>query len=93
MLQCKNIMKDYVSGDEIVHALKGVSLSFREHEFVSILGQSGCGKTTFLNIIGGLDHYTSGDLIINGKSTKIIVIKTGIRIVIIRLVLCFNLII
>ena len=70
MLQCKNIMKDYVSGDEIVHALKGVSLSFREHEFVSILGQSGCGKTTFLNIIGGLDHYSSGDLIINGKSTK-----------------------
>jgi len=70
MLQCKNIMKDYFSGDEIVHALKGVSLSFREHEFVSILGQSGCGKTTFLNIIGGLDHYTSGDLIINGKSTK-----------------------
>lgn len=70
MLQCKNIMKDYVLGDEIVHALKGVSLSFREHEFVSILGQSGCGKTTFLNIIGGLDHYTSGDLIINGKSTK-----------------------
>lgn len=63
-------MKDYVSGDEIVHALKGVSLSFREHQFVSILGQSGCGKTTFLNIIGGLDHYTSGDLIINGKSTK-----------------------
>ena len=70
MLQCKNIIKDYFSGDEIVHALKGVSLSFREHEFVSILGQSGCGKTTFLNIIGGLDHYTSGDLIINGKSTK-----------------------
>lgn len=70
MLQCKNIIKNYVSGDEIVHALKGVSLSFREHEFVSILGQSGCGKTTFLNIIGGLDHYTSGDLIINGKSTK-----------------------
>lgn len=70
MLQCKNIIKDYVSGDEIVHALKGVSLSFREHEFVSILGQSGCGKTTFLNIIGGSDHYTSGDLIINGKSTK-----------------------
>lgn len=70
MLQCKNIIKDYVSGDEIVHALKGVSLSFRAHEFVSILGQSGCGKTTFLNIIGGLDHYTSGDLIINGKSTK-----------------------
>ena len=70
MLQCKNIIKDYVSGDETVHALRDVSLSFREHEFVSILGQSGCGKTTFLNIIGGLDHYTSGDLIINGKSTK-----------------------
>lgn len=70
MLQCKNIIKDYHSGDEIVHALKEVSLSFRENEFVSILGQSGCGKTTFLNIIGGLDHYTSGDLLINGKSTK-----------------------
>lgn len=93
MLQCKNIIKDYFSGDEIVHALKGVSLSFREHEFVSILGQSGCGKTTFLNIIGGLDHYTSGDLIINGKVQRIIAIKTGIHIVIIRLVLCFNLII
>lgn len=70
MLQCKNIVKDYLSGEETVHALKNVSVSFREHEFVSILGQSGCGKTTFLNIIGGLDHYTSGDLIINGKSTK-----------------------
>ena len=70
MLQCKNIVKDYLSGEETVHALKNVSVSFREHEFVSILGQSGCGKTTFLNIIGGLDHYTSGDLVINGKSTK-----------------------
>lgn len=70
MLQCKNIVKDYVSGDETVHALKDVTLSFRENEFVSILGQSGCGKTTFLNIIGGLDQYTSGDLVINGKSTK-----------------------
>ena len=70
MLQCKNIIKDYITGDETVHALCDVSLSFRENEFVSILGQSGCGKTTFLNIIGGLDHYTSGDLIINGKSTK-----------------------
>lgn len=70
MLQLKNIVKDYVSGDETVHALKGVSLTFRENEFVSILGQSGCGKTTMLNIIGGLDQYTSGDLIINGKSTK-----------------------
>lgn len=70
MLQLKNIVKDYVSGDETVHALKGVSLTFRENEFVSILGQSGCGKTTMLNIIGGLDQYTSGDLIINEKSTK-----------------------
>ncbi len=70
MLQCKNITKDYHSGNEVVHALKDVSLSFRENEFVSILGQSGCGKTTFLNIIGGLDHYTSGNLLINGKSTK-----------------------
>ena len=70
MLQCKKIIKDYQSGDEVVHALKDVSLSFRENEFVSILGQSGCGKTTFLNIIGGLDHYTSGDLLINGISTK-----------------------
>ena len=70
MLQCKNIVKDYVSGDGTVHALKDVTLSFRENEFVSILGQSGCGKTTFLNIIGGLDQYTSGDLVINGKSTK-----------------------
>ncbi|MDO4480589.1 MAG: ABC transporter ATP-binding protein/permease [Erysipelotrichaceae bacterium] len=63
-------IKDYPTSEEVVHALKGVSLSFRNNEFVSILGQSGCGKTTFLNIIGGLDHYTSGDLIINGKSTR-----------------------
>ena len=70
MLRCENIIKDYPTSDEVVHALKGVSLSFRNNEFVSILGQSGCGKTTFLNIIGGLDHYTSGDLIINGKSTR-----------------------
>lgn len=70
MLQLKNIVKDYVSGDSTVRALKGVNLSFRNSEFVSILGQSGCGKTTLLNIIGGLDQYTSGDLIINGKSTK-----------------------
>ncbi|MGM9948316.1 ABC transporter ATP-binding protein/permease [Floccifex sp.] len=70
MLRCENIVKDYQTSEEVVHALKGVSLSFRDSEFVSILGQSGCGKTTFLNIIGGLDHYTSGDLIINGKSTK-----------------------
>lgn len=70
MLQLKNITKTYVSGDEKVEALKGINIQFRESEFVSILGQSGCGKTTLLNIIGGLDRYTSGDLIINGKSTK-----------------------
>ena len=70
MLQLKNITKDYVTASETVQALKGVSLSFRQKEFVSILGPSGCGKTTMLNIIGGLDHYTSGDLIIAGRSTK-----------------------
>ncbi len=70
MLQLKNITKDYLSGDMKVSALKGIDLEFRKSEFVSILGQSGCGKTTLLNIIGGLDRYTSGDLIINGKSTK-----------------------
>lgn len=70
MLQLKNIVKDYVSGDTRVQALKGIDLTFRDSEFVSILGQSGCGKTTLLNIIGGLDKYTSGDLIINGRSTK-----------------------
>ena len=70
MLELKNIKKDYPSGGETVQALKGISLQFRRSEFVSILGPSGCGKTTMLNIIGGLDHYTQGDLIINGKSTK-----------------------
>lgn len=70
MLQLKNIEKIYAMGDNQVHALKGVSINFRKNEFVSILGPSGCGKTTLLNIIGGLDKYTSGDLIINGKSTK-----------------------
>lgn len=70
MLQLNNITKDYISGDTVVNALKGISISFREHEFVSILGQSGCGKTTMLNIIGGLDRYTDGDLIIGGRSTK-----------------------
>ena len=70
MLKLKNITKVYETGDEKVEALKGVSIEFRESEFVSILGQSGCGKTTLLNVIGGLDRYTSGDLIINGKSTK-----------------------
>ncbi len=70
MLQLKNITKDYICGDTTVAALRGVTLDFRENEFVSILGQSGCGKTTLLNIIGGLDQYTTGDLIISGKSTK-----------------------
>lgn len=69
MLEIKNVTKDYVTGDEVVHALRDVSISFRESELVSILGHSGCGKTTLLNIIGGLDQYTSGDLVINGKST------------------------
>lgn len=70
MLQLKNIVKTYETGDLTQDALKGVSIAFRESEFVSILGQSGSGKTTMLNIIGGLDRYTSGDLIINGVSTK-----------------------
>ncbi len=70
MLQLKNIRKDYVTASETVNALKGVTISFRQREFVSILGPSGCGKTTLLNIIGGLDHYTSGDLVINGRSTE-----------------------
>lgn len=70
MLEIRNIVKDYETDSETVHALKGVSIAFRESELVSILGQSGCGKTTLLNIIGGLDQYTSGDLIINGQSTK-----------------------
>ena len=70
MLQLKGITKDYLSGDQTVHALKGIDIEFRKSEFVSILGPSGCGKTTLLNIIGGLDRYSAGDLIINGKSTK-----------------------
>ncbi len=70
MLELKQIVKDYPAGDGTVHALKGIDLQFRPNEFVAILGQSGCGKTTMLNIIGGLDQYTSGDLIINGRSTK-----------------------
>ena len=70
MLSLREIVKTYTSGDSEVHALQGVSIDFRESEFVSILGPSGCGKTTMLNIIGGLDRYTSGDLIINGRSTK-----------------------
>ena len=70
MLELKAIKKDYYTGGEVVNALKGIDLQFRESEFVSILGQSGCGKTTLLNLVGGLDQYTSGDLVINGKSTK-----------------------
>ena len=71
MLELKNIKKDYKLKDqEPVHALKGISLTFRAHEFVAILGHSGCGKTTLLNITGGLDHYDDGDLIIKGRSTK-----------------------
>lgn len=70
MLELNDIKKDYVSGSTTVNALKGINLKFRDCEFVSILGQSGCGKTTMLNIIGGLDKYTSGDLKINGVSTK-----------------------
>ncbi len=70
MLKLTDIRKDYLAGESTVHALKGVDLEFRENEFVAILGHSGCGKTTLLNIIGGLDQYTAGDLIINGKSTK-----------------------
>ena len=70
MLRLTGIKKDYVTSSETVHALKGIDLYFRQSEFVSVLGPSGCGKTTLLNIIGGLDHYTEGDLIINGRSTK-----------------------
>ncbi len=70
MLHLEKITKDYVTSSETVNALKGIDISFREKEFVSVLGPSGCGKTTLLNIIGGLDHYTEGDLVINGRSTK-----------------------
>ena len=70
MLELKQISKDYQAGDAVVHALKNVSIRFRRHEFVAVLGPSGCGKTTLLNIIGGLDQYTSGDLIISGRSTR-----------------------
>ncbi|HBJ10801.1 MAG TPA: ABC transporter [Ruminococcaceae bacterium] len=70
MLKLQNIKKDYITGDTAVHALKGVSIEFRKSEFVSILGHSGCGKTTLLKLLGGLDRYTDGNLFINGKSTK-----------------------
>lgn len=70
MLSLRSIKKKYVTGDNVVNALDGVSIDFRKSEFVSVLGQSGCGKTTLLNIVGGLDRYTEGDLVIRGKSTK-----------------------
>lgn len=70
MLKLKNIIKNYKIGENVVEAIRGINLEFRRNEFVSILGPSGCGKTTLLNIIGGLDRYSSGDLYINGKSTK-----------------------
>ena len=70
MLCLKNIVKNYYVAEDVVRALRGVSLNFRESEFVAVLGQSGCGKTTLLNIVGGLDKYTEGDLSINGVSTK-----------------------
>ena len=70
MLKLKNIIKDYPAGDSVVHALKGIDITFNEKGIVGILGPSGCGKSTLLNIIGGLDKYTSGDLLINGRSTK-----------------------
>ena len=71
MLELNGIVKEYYTRDETVRALKGISVKFRKSEFVSVLGPSGCGKTTLLNIIGGLDRYTSGDLVIDGKSTKL----------------------
>ena len=70
MLELKNIKKDYYVGEQTVQALKGINVSFRKNEFVSILGPSGCVKTTTLNIIGGLDQYSDGDLLIDHQSTK-----------------------
>ncbi|WP_290092287.1 ABC transporter ATP-binding protein/permease [uncultured Dubosiella sp.] len=70
MLKCEHLVKDYVTGDGLVHAIRDLTITFRDNEFVSILGPSGCGKTTLLNIIGGLDNYNAGNLIINGRSTK-----------------------
>ena len=70
MLQLKDLKKNYFVGDQTITALNKVNLKFRQNEFVSILGPSGCGKTTLLNIIGGLDRYTSGDILIDGKSTR-----------------------
>lgn len=77
MLKLKQINKEYKTGELVQHALNNVSLNLRDNEFVAILGPSGSGKTTLLNIIGGLDRYDSGDLIINGISTKSILTATG----------------
>ena len=90
MLQLKNITKRYITGEFKQDALKRFPVSFRENEFVAVLGPSGSGKTTLLNIIGGLDRYTSGDLIINGKSTKLLKQLIGMRIVTIVLVFVFQ---
>lgn len=70
MLELRDICKSYTTGDFTQKALDKVSVTFRDSEFVAVLGPSGSGKTTMLNVIGGLDHYDSGDLLINGKSTK-----------------------
>jgi len=80
MLELKEIIKQYPAGDKPVKALRGVSLKFRQSEFVSILGPSGCGKTTLLNIIGGLDQYTSGDLVLMGNLRRILRIGIGMLI-------------
>ena len=93
ILELKDIKKDYKLADNVVPALKGVSMAFRHNEFVSILGPSGCGKTTMLNIIGGLDQYTSGDLIIKGSQQKNLKAEIGIHIATIQLVLFFKVII
>ena len=88
MLQIQNISKRYTTGELIQEALNGVSVSFRDNEFVAILGPSGSGKTTLLNVIGGLDQYDSGDLLINNISTKKYKDRDWMLIVIIRLVSC-----
>ena len=93
MLGLRNIKKSYKTGEFVQHALKGIDVKFRTNEFVAILGPSGSGKTTLLNIIGGLDRYDSGDLIINGRSTKKFKDGNGIVIEITVLDLFFNLII
>ncbi len=90
MLELKEIKKYYTVGGTTTKALDSVSVAFRKQEFVAILGPSGSGKTTMLNVIGGLDNYDSGDLIINGKSTKILKKPTGMLIGITQLVLFFK---